>query len=201
MSVDRFDDGAVDAALDREIRALLTIEPSPQFAASVRRQMANQPATPHHQARRLVAGATALAATVLLVAMLQRPAPAARPRGQMPPLAARGSVGFAPLLPSVSRPVRVDAAVLPGTSAPEAPGPPRTAHFSPPRPGPPSEPEVLIAQDEARALRALIAGVRDGRVELTPATQATTPDVMELEPIRNLVIAPIVITPVEGVRQ
>jgi hypothetical protein len=62
------------------------------------------------------------------------------------------------------------------------------------------KPEVLLEPAETRALRALIAGVRDGRIDLAPVAHATTPDVMELEPIHDLVIAPIVITPVEGVQ-
>jgi hypothetical protein len=63
------------------------------------------------------------------------------------------------------------------------------------------EPEVLLEPGETRALRALIAGVREGHIDLTPVIEASTPSVMELEPIRDLVIAPIVIAPVEGVRQ
>jgi hypothetical protein len=61
------------------------------------------------------------------------------------------------------------------------------------------EPEVLLAPDETRALRALIAGVRDGRIDLAPSLRASRPAVMELEPIRKLVIAPITIAPIEGV--
>jgi hypothetical protein len=64
-----------------------------------------------------------------------------------------------------------------------------------------AESEVLLAPDETRALHALIAGVRDGRIDLRPvATAAPPPDVMDLAPIEPLAIPPIVIAPVEGVQ-
>jgi hypothetical protein len=69
-----------------------------------------------------------------------------------------------------------------------------------------SEPELLIDPLEARALRQLITGVRDGRVDLSAAQRSTAPLPMELEPVTAIVIAPITIEPIapvpgaEGVR-
>jgi hypothetical protein len=65
---------------------------------------------------------------------------------------------------------------------------------------------VLLDPAETRALRALIAGVRDGRVELSGAQHSTTPAPMALAPVTEIVIAPITIEPIapqsgaEGVR-
>jgi hypothetical protein len=65
---------------------------------------------------------------------------------------------------------------------------------------------VLIDPRESMALRALINGVRSGRVDLSPVVRASTPTAMELPPVTDLVIAPLAIEPLaptgaEGVRQ
>jgi hypothetical protein len=52
-----------------------------------------------------------------------------------------------------------------------------------------------------------MAGVRDGRVDLTAMLRSTPPAPMELQPIDDIIIAPIAIEPLapmsdaEGVRQ
>jgi hypothetical protein len=109
---------------------------------------------------------------------------------------ARGSVGMS--LPVSSRPnVRVNADATNTTLyvTPAFPAPARWTGSRAP------DPEVLLEPGETRALRSLIAGVREGHIDLTPVTEASTPSVMEFEPIRDIAIAPIVIAPVEGVRQ
>lgn len=198
MKTEQFNDTPADAALDGEIRALLAVDPSPQFHASVRTQIANEAVLRSHGAWWRAFGLAVLAAGVVLLALLARPAPRMSQSAMVPMLAARGSIGAGPL---IAPPVRVDAAALIKTSAVSVSDVPRTAGDAPLRVKRTSEPEILIAPDERRALRALIAGVRDGSIDLTPVTRATAADVMELEPIRDLVIAPIVITPVEGVHQ
>jgi len=66
--------------------------------------------------------------------------------------------------------------------------------------------EVLIDPREGAALQRLIAGVRDGRVDLSAAQMSTTPAAMDLEPLTDIVITPIIIDPIaplsgaEGVR-
>ena len=68
-------------------------------------------------------------------------------------------------------------------------------------------PEVLIDAREASALRALILGTRDGRVDLEPVLRASTPSAMDLPPIGAIDIPVITIDPItpgtgeEGVRQ
>jgi hypothetical protein len=56
--------------------------------------------------------------------------------------------------------------------------------------------EILLDPAETRALRGLIAGVRDGRVDLSAAQMSTTPAAMDLEPLADIVINPITIEPI-----
>jgi hypothetical protein len=64
------------------------------------------------------------------------------------------------------------------------------------------EPEILIDAREVAALRALIRGAGNGLIDLRPVVAATAPRVMELSPIDDVAIAPIVIVPLEeGARQ
>ena len=180
---------------DDDIRRALTVDPSPEFVARVRTQIANAPvAADQRLGWRLAAAAMAAAAIVL--AVVSR---APRPTPSLPTLIAHGSVGMAimvPPRPNVRLPLRAFRAS--GAGKPDAASVPVHVASQSTRT---ADPEILLAPGETRALRALIAGVREGRIDLTPVITATTPFVMELEPIRDLVIAPIVIAPVEGVRQ
>ena len=62
-----------------------------------------------------------------------------------------------------------------------------------------SEPEILIDPREADALRQLIAGVREGRIDLTAAQTIASPAAAEIEPVARIVIAPITIEPIAPV--
>ena len=70
-----------------------------------------------------------------------------------------------------------------------------------------TEPEILIDPREAAALRALIYGARDGRIDLVPVLNASQPAVMELPPVVDIHIPEITIDPIapgageQGVRQ
>ena len=69
-----------------------------------------------------------------------------------------------------------------------------------------AQPEVLIDPRERRALLQLIAGVRDGRIDLSAAQRSVTQVPTELDPVTDIVIAPLTIDPLapvsgaEGVR-
>jgi hypothetical protein len=204
MKAEAFHETPPDAALDGEIRALFVVDPSPQFHASVRARIASDSAaTSPRRTVWLGAGLAALAAVIIAVAIVAPGRSLRTPQDvQQAALAARGSVGVAPAIsPGTGRARSADALRSADLSARALAEVEAFAHRSS------SDeiigrrkPEVLLAPDETRALRALIAGVRDGRIDLAPVAHATTPDVMELEPIHDLVIAPIVITPVEGVQ-
>ncbi len=191
MRGERFDDPLADAKLDGEIRALLAVDPSPQFRASVRMRIANEPATVSRRGLWWLGAAAIAAAAAVTAFMVVAPS---RPVPPISTLAARSSVHLA--LPESPRARRLAS----DAASSEVVSPARRNSLMQPGRRRPSEPEILLAPNETRALRALIAGVREGRIDLTPVSQATTPDVMELEPIRDLVIPPIVITPVEGVQ-
>jgi hypothetical protein len=65
---------------------------------------------------------------------------------------------------------------------------------------------VLLDPRESIALRNLIAGVRSGRLDLTPVLGASTPTAMDLPPVQDIDIPVITIEPLapmgaEGVRQ
>jgi hypothetical protein len=68
------------------------------------------------------------------------------------------------------------------------------------------QPELLVDARETAALRRLIAGVNNGTVDLTPLAKAAAPAPMDLDPVADIVIAPITIEPLaplsgaEGVR-
>jgi hypothetical protein len=182
-------DALTDAALDSEIRRALAVDPSPEFRARVRTRIASEP---DPAARRLswmlVAPAVVAVAVVAIVAVSRWP-PAST---QAPaPLTARTFVGEAALV----SPPRTSAQAF----RPVLAGRPRTAHVK-------REPEVLIAADEARALRALIAGVHEGRIVLTPELSAV-PATSEPLSVDQIAIDPITITPIApvtgetGVRQ
>ena len=70
-----------------------------------------------------------------------------------------------------------------------------------------TEPEILVDAREASALRALILGARDGRVDLEPVLRASTPTAMDLPPVGAVDIPFLTIDPItpgtgeEGVRQ
>jgi len=188
MTPEEFGERQADAALDREIQMLFAVEPSPQFRAGVRVRIANEPAAAERRHLWWL-GAAAMTAA-LTASVIFTPS---RPARQNPTLTGRSIVDL--ILPESSTPRRLpsDGGVPADAASPFRRAPARPRHTRP------AEPEILLAPDETRALRALIAGVHAGRIDLTPVSQATTPDVMELEPIHNLVIAPIAIAPVEGV--
>jgi hypothetical protein len=171
-------DAMTDAALDGEIRRALAVNPSPEFLARVRTRIASEP---DPAARRLslvlVALAVVAVAIVAIVAIShRRPAWTETPA----PLTARPFVGTAAL---VSLPP-ANARTFRSMNA----GRPRTGDLKP-------EPEVLIAVDEAKALRALISGIREGRIVLTPELRAV-PVTSEPLSVDEIAIEPIAITPI-----
>jgi len=187
--------------IDGELRRALAVDPSPEFLARIRTRIAEEPA-PRRRGMSWVVVAPAVFATALVVvAVWQRPrmhTPSASPA----PLTARSIGATTPLsLPVVARSVQ-PAIVEPGTRATgtrrHGDGAAATAASS--------EPEVLIAADEARALRALISGVDEGRIVLTPVL-TVVPGPSELLSVDEIAIEPITITPIApvtgetGVRQ
>jgi hypothetical protein len=182
-------DAVTDAAVDREICRALAVDPSPEFLASVRTRIASEPEPVAWRLSWVLAAPAVVAVTVVAIVAVSRWPPASTHAPA--PLTARTFVGATAL---VSPPLTSAQAVRPVVA-----GRPRTAHVT-------RESEVLIAADEARALRALIAGVREGRIVLTPELNAV-PATSEPLSVDGIAIDPITITPIApvtgetGVRQ
>jgi len=202
-------------AIDREIQAALSVEPSPEFLARVRTRIATEPAAAASWLSwKLVATGAVAALIVIAVAVMRpgeqsfnaRPEPSASPlipspspldRARGDPEALEGSKDV-----PLARDRPVDSALSPSKDEQPAAAASRARVAA----AAPREPEVLIDPAETRALRRLIAGTRDGSLDLSAALQATTPTAMDLPPIDALVIAPLTIDPLtpsgeEGVRQ
>jgi hypothetical protein len=200
-------------AIDREIRAALAVEPSAEFVARVRTRLASEPAAAGWSWRHSWGFAlTAVAAVAIALALyFVRPV-------NVPPPDAASSIAKAD--------VPLDAAPPPAPSrSPESlalpvPLPTPSSNASRPMvarrpvaqprstdPAPPPEAEILIDARESSALRALILGARDGRVNLEPVLRASTPAPMDLPPVGAIDIPFLTIDPIapgtgeEGVRQ
>ncbi|HMF96331.1 MAG TPA: hypothetical protein VKE96_18640 [Vicinamibacterales bacterium] len=191
-----------DASLDRELQTLLGVEPSPEFVARVRVRIADAspPAASWFGAWRIAASIVAVAAVATVAFVFTR-----------------DGGRNAPSTPSVldSRTFALFSSQTPdlngrglSVSAEPASPVPRT-HTAAQHESATSraEPEILVDRRETAALRALIFGTREGRIDLAPVLAATTPSVMELPPVVDIEIPAITIDPIapgtggEGVRQ
>jgi hypothetical protein len=197
------------ASVDRELRALLAVDPSPAFVARMRERIADEPLraswwSPRSMVVATVSAAAAAAVVIGFVLIDTRPeAPRSAEAVALPAeavalpadaVASRGSAqGTAPIVRGL-KPTRM--------------APPVVVHLAtrprPRQPAPhaPVRSEIVIDPREASALRALMRGVGDGRIDLKPVLAATTLSVMELSPIDDLAIAPLIFPPLEeGARQ
>ena len=196
-----------DAAVDAEIRRALAVEPSPEFVARVRTRIASEPAP---SAWRISWSAcfvgAAVAAIVLATVLVSRQRSAIT---AAPPLSSRllASIGQLPAARGSTGSPRATFAFGRASSVPARPelveG--RAAHGEAAQPA--VDAQLLIDVRETNALQALIAGVHERRVDLSPLLQPPAPAPMELPPISDIVIPPITIDPLapadgaEGVRQ
>ena len=158
--------------IDRELASLLSVEPSPEFRARVRARIASEPLPRSWYFQWRVAAACTAAATAVAVVTMMRVAPTLRPPAAAPPVE---------YLPSAPVPVVASApAQLPHPDAlPMRRSSPRA-----------SNPEVLIDASAKRGLLQLDALVRAGRAQLIFDSEPR-------EPIRDVVITPIEIVPIE----
>jgi hypothetical protein len=197
----RYADEVTDAALDRDLQALLDTAPSPGFVARVRTRIADQPARQRSWFGVWMLGgsAAAIAAIAIVAVNVGRVGTAHRPSATLD--ARRLPDLRVPLVASgLNR--QFDIAGVPPESQPERVNPRRAGI-----PAKPVEPEILVDPREAAAIRAVIFGTRDGRIDLAAVASASTPSVMELPPVTDIEIPAITIDPIapgtgeEGVRQ
>ena len=201
-----------DARLDRDIRRLLAVDPSPAFEARVRARVAAEPPPGAWEARRLWMGfgaAAATAALVLVVAVPRLEPPADTSDEPAGAIAGAGGLATPPAgtaaRPRADRPVS-DALPAPTAEPDTATGPaaagaptngPRDA-ASPPAPaarppGPPRFTRVVFSESETAALRRLLARARDRPVIAPAPVEARTLAVGE--PRAELAIPLIAIEP------
>jgi hypothetical protein len=171
-----------DAALERDIERALAVDPSPEFVARARTRIADEPALSSRRSGWLFAGVatTAVAAASVVALVTLRPDHRTVPDSRV--LISR-SLPSSQLVPTVSRGLNRSRTT-------------RTTNLEP------HTSEPLFDPRETMALQRLIADVRDARVDLTPLLKEAP---MALQPLDDLVIAPITIEPlvpggVEGER-
>jgi hypothetical protein len=199
-----------DPSLDSDLQALLAVEPSPEFVPRVRTRVANEPEPRAWWLWWTVAGVVTAAAVLLTAAYITRPREIASPAQvakHVPerPAEAKPQVQARPdaqpnAASDLSGTVSNQATKRQMTSGQRATGP--RADSQPASSQPPAA-DVLLDPRESAALRALIAGVSTGAVDLEPVLRASAPSAMDLPPIADIVIAPITIAPIveEGARQ
>jgi hypothetical protein len=168
-----------DKTLDRELEALLAVEPSPSFRAGIRERIAagERP----HPAWRLpwihaAAGAVALAMVGAVVLRVLAPS------APMPRIAARHIDGALHEAPVMVIPARE-----PGTPATRRTRPADAPLL------PKGSPPVIVYAPEAAAWRRLLAGVRAGRVDATQLAGMHPMPVPEIP--EEFGLPPIVIEP------
>jgi hypothetical protein len=199
-------------AIDREVRAALAVDPSPEFLARVRTEIAAQPPAVTTWLTWKHAAAAVLAAIVAAAVVISRPQEKTggtvathadirlTPDGSIEQPRETASAGN-----SAGSRTQLDQAPEARARAQRARSTSATGHSTQAVATNHLESDILVDRREARAVRLLIRGTRDGSLDLSAALQATTPTVMNLPPIADIVIAPLSIDPLtpsgeEGVR-
>jgi hypothetical protein len=167
--------------LDSELRRALSVDPSPELLARIRTRVAAEPVH-GRSAWTVIAPAIFAMAVVVVAAVFLRRTPAPTVERATSVLAAR-TIATTPVTAPLSAPSRI--ATIASSSWPSE----TVWHVRSLPAMHVTEPEVLIAADEAAALRRLIFGVQQGRLHLSPSLAASPP-------VRDIAIEPITITPI-----
>lgn len=184
-----------DEALDRQLGAAFGVEPSPAFMARIRSRVASESMRPSWQtgAGLWRMGGLSVAAAALLAAVLWRPSvevtppPASTAVQTAPPVAAGMVPSKSPLSTDIPAPA-------PAAETRRLRSASRSARRTA---SPDGEHPVIIAADEAAALRRLFADVREGRVAAMLPDLPTAP--ASLTPIEAIEIPPIAMTPLSSI--
>lgn len=179
-------DSLTDSALDREVQAALTVDPSPEFLARVRMRVASEPAPAAWTLSWAVLAGGAAVATLVVAVVVSN---AGRSGNVEPhddtPTNLRGAATVAAPAPVAPRVVRQPASERPLRVVRAEP--PRAAADAPPFP------EVLISTDEVRAYEAFVAAVQQRRIPPMPAIEENRPTTSTGLP--DIDIAPLVLAP------
>jgi hypothetical protein len=174
--------------LDGELRTALAIEPSPQFAPRVRAAIETAPAEGRRGPIFWWTGLAAAAAAGILLVMVpsverMQPPSATAPTRPAPPTAASADTRA------------IDASRTPRDIAPPPPSF-TVARQAPPQPvkeRPLDEPEIIVSEDQQRAVARFVALVRAG--QLDTSSLATEPD-GEIAPPAELAVSPLAVAPI-----
>lgn len=186
-------DALTDATLDREIDAALDVQPSPEFLARVRARVSAEHVASPWASGRLLAGAGLVAAGVVVLVVVL-PWPVREPGPAIPEQAREvRPASVEPVAPGPAVAPTVDASVRHAERPSGTPAAPvrRAARVEERR-----EPEVLISQDEAAALRRLFAAIGQGRVDPS-ALPSLESGSGPMAPIEELVVDPIAVSPLD----
>jgi hypothetical protein len=183
----------------RDIARALAVDPSPEFVARVRTQIANEPAPAVWRISwRTVcfAGGPVIAAAIVLAVVLMRPDHAPAPV-ENTALVARslGETLVVPYVGSGFLTAEASAKAVSRTSGQYGVSAFRRTTASPAKAGRPIRSLPLLDPRETQALRALLAGVRTNRVDLSPLLTPTAQSPTATPAASDLVITPIAIEP------
>jgi hypothetical protein len=206
---DRQPDALTDAAIDREIRAALSVDPSPEFLARVRTRIASEPVESGFRWSWVPAGTVAALLMVAVVVSFSRQNNAADLKvgptevntGGAPTGEAKIDIAESGPKMGITEPTGAD---LKGTTdtAPTASAVVPT--FRSARAKESSIPEVLISPDDVLAFQQFITAIHQRRFEIVfdePLAVTPSPQFSELT-ISPITIAPLEPTaPDEGVLQ
>ena len=190
MDDHRSADALTESAIDREIEIALAVDPSPEFVARVRARVASGPAPSRWGLPSMFAAAGVVAMIVLIAVAVFRSDQQRNPASVTASVVASvptADITLAPLAPAVAQPAIASApSRRRSTSAASGAGRPVRSAI---------DAEVLISADEARALRRLFAGVREGRIDLSIVPEAPTATAA-LGLLSEIAIPPITLEPV-----
>jgi len=192
-------DEAAGDEIARDIARALAVDPSPEFVARVRTQIANEPAPAVWRISwRTVcfAGGPVIAAAIVLAVVLMRPDHAPAPV-ENTALVARslGETLVVPYVGSGFLTAEASAKAVSRTSGQYGVSAFRRTTSSPAKAGRPILSLPLLDPRETQALRALLAGVRTNRVDLSPLLTPTAQSPTATPAASDLVITPIAIEP------
>ena len=168
MQHDRSEDALTESAIDREIEMALAVEPSPEFAARVRRRIANEPTPTAWRTPWVVLAVGAMAGVLVVVVAVSRSAQKPSPSSANAPLPGKpvGDVLRAPT-PAIGPPEKSAAAAPPlrgSRAVPELNGAARLGSAAPPTRSEVSADEAISGSARPTEVvpRALSALVRVG---------------------------------------
>jgi hypothetical protein len=178
-------DALNDMALEQEVEALLSVEPSPDFGARVRSRVATEAASSGWGWRWPIAAvATAMALIVVVVALWRSVDPVAPSTSAPSQRAAAPDVVGPTVIPPHDEPVEIRV-------------PRQRAHVVAAVPGAIelALPPVIIAENETRAYGALVADRRATRFEFSSSVARAVENPIELDKMPR--VDPVALEPLE----